>query len=177
MINPLFYPFNILLFYLLNIPLFQSFLLNLSWIELKCSIRIWSPQNFRPHYIRLATIVRVLREIVPLPYLWKKWEPRSTKKREKKQKVTKKKEGVDPREREREREHPTLFPFQSNSSNLTAKILWVFEFFTKKFDGLLTKVWVFILARPKLPLRVCRIGTKMLPWRHFILRRPLDFDL
>jgi hypothetical protein len=43
--------------------------------------------------------------------------------------------------------HPTLFPIPNNPSNLTAKILSMFDFFMKnQIDGLLTIVWVSILV-------------------------------
>jgi hypothetical protein len=49
--------------------------------------------------------------------------------------------------------------------------------FMEKRDGLSTIVWVFILVWPKLPSRFRCHGKKVLPCRHYKLRRPLDFGL
>ena len=126
----------------------------------------WSPLHL------FGSIVKVLRKLVHLLYLWE--STKLQKKKLKEPRSTKKITTTAPtktQESGKEREGKSQFIlYPKNPYNLTAKIL-------SFFDILLTIVWVSIIVRPKLPSRVCRIGQIMLKSNHYLMRRPLDFSL
>jgi len=75
----------------------------------------------------------------------------------------------------------TLLKVQRRNGLKIVNKIFFFIFLMKKIDGFSIVVGVSIPVRLKLSSRVCHFGQnsgqKVLPCRHFVERRPLDFGL